>query len=542
MRIRLVAAAGWRRVRRRFGLARHHSAESEPASAYRPPPMRTLAWIRGQEAAGGGIKVAPDRLDAYPEVTGYLVPTLLQYGERALAIRCLRWLVSVQQQDGSYLSPEGWPMVFDTAQALRGLLAGIGLDPRASDCARRAAEFIDHDLRTRRPGGFVRRFLYRVPESVNLYALPPLRRAGSVLDRPEFFHTADTFLRDYLNDGHRFRPDILTHFLGYELEALIDLGHPSLAADLLRRIRREQRPDGSVPGVQGASWVCAPGLAQLAVCWYKTRQYSSANRALEWLETHQEPSGGFLGGYGHGSSYFPEEEVPWAAKFYLDANLLRIRSFFDESTFIVPRSVHDSDGRAQTVLSSVMPRAKILEVGCGKGRYLRLIRKHFPDVECSGLDLTKKTLEELPRDTGRINGSMDLLPCRDESFDFVFAIEAVEHSQNLANAMREILRVARPGGTILVIDKPGSEWGRLDCPPWEYWPGEQELVQLLRSECVDVETWMVPFDGDAGLQGLMRAWRARKDPSRHRLGDPGVDASLYVGDRSRGREIAPHES
>ena len=48
---------------------------------------------------------------------------------------------------------------------------------------------------------------------------------------------------------------------------------------------------------------------------------------------------------------------------------------------------------------------------------------------------------------------MELMPYPAETFDLVFAVEAIEHSSNLPAAMREILRVTRPGGTVVVNDK-----------------------------------------------------------------------------------------
>jgi hypothetical protein len=44
---------------------------------------------------------------------------------------------------------------------------------------------------------------------------------------------------------------------------------------------------------------------------------------MKWLDEHQMPSGGFLGSYGPKATYFPNAEISWAAKFYLDASLLR---------------------------------------------------------------------------------------------------------------------------------------------------------------------------------------------------------------------------
>jgi malonyl-CoA O-methyltransferase len=501
------------------------------------PPALALDWLRSQQVAAGGIKVASDRSDAYPEVTGYLIPTLLRYGETESAVRCLRWLAEVQQTDGSYLSPEGLSLAFDTAQALRGLLAGIGLEKQASECARRAAEYVYTELLENGGGGLAKRFWYRIPESVNLYALPALIRAGEVFHRPEYARAADRYLGEYLRAQRAFRPDILTHFLGYEVEALIDLGRADVAARALGRVRREQRRDGSVAGVEGASWVCTPGLAQLAICLYKTGQWPAADRALEWLEARQEPSGGFLGSYGEKSWYFPDAEIPWAAKFYLDANLLRIQAFFERTTVVIPRAIHESDGRVQAVVSSMRPRSRILDVGCGKGRYLRVLGKMYPDVECLGLDACETALEHLPEGASPVRGSMELMPYRAASFDLVFAVEAIEHSSNLPAAMREILRVTRPGGTVVVIDKQQAHWGSLECPPWEHWPDLEELAQLLRRECEDVHFQTVSYDDRQEADGLMIAWKGRKRMQPNSQVEPDTDAMRIVLEEREKREI-----
>jgi malonyl-CoA O-methyltransferase len=511
--LRFLAVAVFCRVRRQLGWVRPRSATAEADGRHLRPPALALDWIRSQEVATGGIKVASDRPDAYPEVTGYLVPTIIRYGERELAVRSLRWLAAVQQSDGSYQSPEGLSLVFDTAQALRGLLAGIGLERQALGCARKAADYVYRELLENGSGGHTTRLWYRIPEGVNLYVLPALIRAGEVFHRPEYARLAQQCLEHHLRGEQGFRRDILTHFLGYQAEALIDLGRMDVASHPLSWLREEQRPDGSVPGLRDAPWVCTPGLAQLAVCWYKTGQWPAADRAMEWLDARQEASGGFFGSYGEKAWYFPDAEIPWAAKFYLDANLLRIQSFFDRTTMAIPRRIRESDGRAQAVLSAARPRIRILDVGCGKGRYSRLLKTAYPDAECLCLDACEKVLQHVPKDVPAVQGSMEMLPYRAESFDLVFVVEALEHSSNFPAAVCEILRVTRPAGTILVIDKQRSHWGALDCPPWEYWPEAKELEELLRRECNDVEVQSVSYDDESEEGGLMLAWKGRKQPN-----------------------------
>ncbi len=79
-----------------------------------------LEYIKDLELETGGIqgwKGAP----AYPEVSGYLIPTLLDYGERELATKLADWLVSIQNDDGSFCDMYGQKRSFDTAAVMEGL-------------------------------------------------------------------------------------------------------------------------------------------------------------------------------------------------------------------------------------------------------------------------------------------------------------------------------------------------------------------------------------------------------------------------------------
>jgi malonyl-CoA O-methyltransferase len=293
------------------------------------PPRRAIEWLRANENPRGGMYADSSHAYVYPEVTGYLVPTLLEYGESELTIRLARWLLRVQRRDGSYASAIGESNVFDTAQVLRGLLAVGDLLPGASDACRSAADYlysrmVDGGIRGLAvDSAWIRRYSKAIPMSAHLYALPPLHQASKVLRKPEYRIAADRCMEYYLRRQDALQISTLTHFFAYELEALIDLGRREAAIPALNVLRRLQGQDGSVRGIGGVTWVCAPGLAQLAVCWYKVGDRTPADRAMEWLEEHQMPSGGFLGSYGSQATYFPDVEIPWAAKFYLDANLLR---------------------------------------------------------------------------------------------------------------------------------------------------------------------------------------------------------------------------
>ena len=292
-----------------------------------PAPARSLGWVRRNECATGGIRVHSRHAAAYAEVTGYFVPTLLDYGETGLAARCVRWLIKVQAADGSFADPDrGLPYIFDTGQALRGLLATVDMVPEAADSARRAADYLCRQAMDGGRSGFDVRYPDTDPKSTHLYVLPPLLRAADLFGEPRYAAIAERCLEHYRCRPDALRIDTLTHFLGYELEALIELGRGDLAVPILEQLRHLQRKDGSLRGIGGREWICTPGLAQIAICWYKGGHRQPADKALAWLEKHQLWCGGFFGSYGPGASYFPDVVPAWAVKFYLDAHRLRLRS------------------------------------------------------------------------------------------------------------------------------------------------------------------------------------------------------------------------
>jgi len=302
-----------------------------------PAPVRALQWVRRNELATGGIRVHSRHPAAYAEVTGYFIPTLLDCGEPELAARCAQWLVSIQAPDGSYADPDqGLPYIFDTGQVLRGLLAMMDSIPEAAVSARRAAEYLCQCALDGGSAGFDVRYPDTDPKSTHLYVLPPLLQAAKLFGEPRYAEIAERCLDYYCHRPDALRIETLTHFLGYEIEALIDLGRQGLAVPVLDELRRLQRNDGSVRGVGGQDWVCTPGLAQIAICWYKTGQPQAADKALAWIEKRQLFCGGFFGSYGPRASYFPEVVPAWAIKFYLDAHRLRLLSSHQNEKLVEP--------------------------------------------------------------------------------------------------------------------------------------------------------------------------------------------------------------
>lgn len=267
------------------------------------------------------------------EVTGYLIPTLYAWGERTLAKDLAEWEARIQRPDGAFSAPDGVPYTFDTAQVIRGFLTVLNEMPHVEGNLRRACdsvvEQISGDGEVKTPSYA----LWRTPRGeifsayTNLYVLPPMVEAGTRLQEPRYVNVAVRALNYYKSkaDLVEFKPSLATfsHIFGYMLEALIDLGEVDLARQGLSQVAAIQRADGAIPAYPGASWICSTGMAQLSLAWYKVGDVERADRAMSYLERIQNRSGGWFGSYGPGATYFPDAEISWAPKFFLDCWLSR---------------------------------------------------------------------------------------------------------------------------------------------------------------------------------------------------------------------------
>jgi 2-polyprenyl-6-hydroxyphenyl methylase / 3-demethylubiquinone-9 3-methyltransferase len=114
-----------------------------------------------------------------------------------------------------------------------------------------------------------------------------------------------------------------------------------------------------------------------------------------------------------------------------------------------------------TSIEQVQPK-KVLEVGCGRGFYLQALSYFSFLKEIHGIDLNKQYLAKAKKvcKDKRITlqkGSIYELPYPAGSFDFVLASEILEHLTDDAAALKEIKRVLKPGGT-LVITVPNEQF------------------------------------------------------------------------------------
>ena len=121
-----------------------------------------------------------------------------------------------------------------------------------------------------------------------------------------------------------------------------------------------------------------------------------------------------------------------------DANLAARQRLWTES----PR---DGNVDAFGWMADQVEGERVVEIGCGNGRYLERIDG------CIGLDLSPGMIESArPRARGPLLcGDAQALPFADDSFDTVLAPMMLYHVPDRAQAAREMRRVLRPGGVAI---------------------------------------------------------------------------------------------
>jgi len=127
----------------------------------------------------------------------------------------------------------------------------------------------------------------------------------------------------------------------------------------------------------------------------------------------------------------------------------------------------------------------ICDMGCGPGQIARYF--HRQGVDTLGVDLSPRMVEEAQRLNPEIpfhQGDMLALPDPDNSWGGIAAFYCIIHipRDQIVNALREMKRVLKPGGGLLVTFHIGSEIEHLD-DWWEkpvnldfafYYPEEME--------------------------------------------------------------------
>lgn len=103
-------------------------------------------------------------------------------------------------------------------------------------------------------------------------------------------------------------------------------------------------------------------------------------------------------------------------------------------------------------------RPRILDVACGTGRALSQLCRAVPDAEYDAVDLSRwylqQAAENVPAAVRLTEANAESLPYDDASFDVTYSVYLFHELPRAArrNVWREMKRVTKPGGTIVIMD------------------------------------------------------------------------------------------
>ena len=134
-----------------------------------------------------------------------------------------------------------------------------------------------------------------------------------------------------------------------------------------------------------------------------------------------------------------------------DVHFDEIAEEYDSS--IPAHVIEHLTARRVGLVESLMPSGRVLDVGCGTGRFLNALPARY---DRTGIDVSAKMLDYAREKGLRVEkASGEELPFDDDSFDLVATFAVLHHLIDpdvVRASLREMVRVTRPNGVVIVWD------------------------------------------------------------------------------------------
>ncbi len=157
-----------------------------------------------------------------------------------------------------------------------------------------------------------------------------------------------------------------------------------------------------------------------------------------------------------------------------------------------------------SLLGSLPPFPKVLEVGCGRGYSLPIIIEHFHPRKIVAFDLDDEELEEAKKlaekeglDSVEIR-KLDAasLPFPGSSFNVVLVSAVLHHIKEWQKAVSEASRILAPGGYLILKEPLGKSFKIIPMNPFYRWydnPAslleEEDIRDNLKKNALSVKFW-----------------------------------------------------
>ncbi len=449
-----------------------------------------------------------------PGVAGQVVQALAEFGQLDAACGLAKTILSLQLAGGGFARANSRaPSVLYTAHAANGLLAVAEQEPAALASAVRAWAYLA--ARIEPCGRLVPESGSTAPdawcEAARLTCAATFSAVADRLDQGKWAEACRRAVAWHARRIHLWSDSVPTLWRAAAAEALAELGDTELARQVLRLLPGHPSRNGIYPEIRGKRTTSLATQALIARTRFRLGELEAGARLLTWLTRQQQYSGGLPQAAMTSRAHAALPSDAWSTACFLRACRSQVAAHFAAHGHALPHSISPQDGRMQCVLEWGMALghgARIAEVGCGAGRYLAQLRAAMPCARLVGIDPDASLLAKLPPEVEGRKGDLLRIPARSGEFDGVLAVESLEHCLLPEHAVRELCRVVRPGGSVLVIDKHAAHQPLSHHEPWERWFWPEELARWLTACGCEVSTRSVAHGGHSRPTGLFVAWKA----------------------------------
>ena len=104
---------------------------------------------------------------------------------------------------------------------------------------------------------------------------------------------------------------------------------------------------------------------------------------------------------------------------------------------------------------------RVLDIGCGDGGLLRLVKQAAPESEVFGIDISHETVSKACKrgiDARIVDIDCGALPFNEGYFDCVFCGEIIEHLKDTDHLLEEVYRVLGRGGRLILTTPNLGAW------------------------------------------------------------------------------------
>ncbi len=339
----------------------------------------TIEWLSLAQkmTSSGGVSAYYDVAHrtwskAYRETTGYIIETFINYfhatGKKKYleqAIDMGDWEITVQCEDGAFgeIKADGsiGKKIFNTGQVIIGFvcLYKETSNTKYLSAACKAADWI---VRNQADDGSWATFVAQGPKTIDARVSWPLLSLYNITKNPTYFSSASKNIKWILSqqknngwfDNTSFSVDNSpwTHLIAYTISGLIEsyilldkknieiFSSAYKAAEKLLQIYNENNFVGcsfDQDWKTNDNYSCITGNAQLAIVWIQIYDITQEKKFLDGAYSiieqikktqitrspYPELNGGIFGSNPINGDYAPFLLINWAAKFFVDALLLK---------------------------------------------------------------------------------------------------------------------------------------------------------------------------------------------------------------------------